>query len=150
MTAVCKSCGKAPLANRAGSVTSYFFQHNYCQCHSKSESINQGSRSPISPVASPDLNTGLSSDSVCANCGKSRPTSRRAGSFTAFLFKELRCNCAGAASKPVAKHSAGGRTRSRSRTAARVAQRKQFTESFRKSKVIARYGGCLLYTSRCV
>ncbi|MFA7336316.1 MAG: protein kinase [Candidatus Obscuribacterales bacterium] len=116
----------------------------------------------MSPVASADLNTGSNSDPVCANCGKSRPTSRRAGSFTAFLFKELRCNCAGAASKPVAKRgvrsngsrsssgsssgsgsgsssglatSAGGRTRSRSRTAARVAQRRQFTESFRNSKV---------------
>lgn len=104
MTTVCKTCGKPPLANRAGSVTSYFFQHNYCQCHSKSESINQGSRSPISPVASADLDA----DPVCANCGKSRPSNRRAGSFTAFLFKELRCNCAGAASKPAAKRGVVG------------------------------------------
>ena len=106
MTAkLCKTCGKPPLANRAGSVTSYFFQHNYCQCNSKSESTSQDSRSRVSPVASADLNT----DQVCANCGKSRPLNRRAGSFTAFLFKELRCNCAGAASKPVAKRGVSGR-----------------------------------------
>ncbi|MBP9089959.1 protein kinase [bacterium] len=140
-TKLCKTCGKPPLANRAGSVTSYFFQHNYCQCHSKSESVSQESRSPISPVVSGDLNTGFSSDKVCANCGKSRPTSRRAGSFTAFLFKELRCNCAGLASKPVAKPDVAGRTQRRSRTAARVAQRQQFTESFRKSKVSGTSGG---------
>ncbi len=118
-TKLCKTCGKPPLANRAGSVTSYFFQHNYCQCHSKSESVSQESRSPISPVVSGDLNTGFSSDKVCANCGKSRPTSRRAGSFTAFLFKELRCNCAGLASKPVAKPDVAGRTQRRSKYGAK-------------------------------
>lgn len=138
METVCKTCGKPPLATRAGSVTSYFFQHNYCQCHNKSSSSNGvvDSRARIADGA----------EQVCSNCGKSRPTTRRAGSLTAFLFKELRCTCAGSSSKLVGRSNssfddssegAGSRrrTKTRSRTAIRAAQRKQFTESFRKSKV---------------
>ena len=134
MTATCKTCGKPPLANRAGSVTSYFFQHNYCQCHNKNETEEQESLPSTRP-------SQVSGDAVCSNCGKSRPTNRRAGSFTAFLFKELRCTCAGPSSKPAQKdkgQATPGRVRrpaARSRTAARVAQRKQFTESYRESKV---------------
>ncbi len=138
METVCKTCGKPPLATRAGSVTSYFFQHNYCQCHNKNSSTNGvvDSRARIADGA----------EQVCSNCGKSRPTTRRAGSLTAFLFQELRCTCAGSSSKPAGRSnsnfddssgSAGSRrrTRTRSHTAIRAAQRKQFTESFRKSKV---------------
>lgn len=29
---LCPTCGKPPVKSRAGSVMSYFFQHNYCQC----------------------------------------------------------------------------------------------------------------------
>ncbi|GEM_PF-60166 len=132
MSSLCKTCGKPPLANRAGSVTSYFFQHNYCQCESEKNSDEQRRFSKVS--------TAKGDDQVCANCGKSRPSNRRAGSFTAFLFKELRCNCAGVASR-VADSRGGafgagssGPARVRSRTAARIAQRKNFTESLRKSK----------------
>jgi len=103
---LCKTCGKAPLANHAGSVTSYFFQHNYCQCK-LARSAN------------------LAQNEVCVNCGKSRPLSRRAGSFTSFLFKELRCQCAG----PVATKRRSGASSHRSATAQRLTQRKQFTQS---------------------
>lgn len=132
MSSLCKTCGKPPLANRAGSVTSYFFQHNYCQCEGDKSSVEQ---KPPSRIV-----TAKADDQVCANCGKSRPISRRAGSFTAFLFKELRCSCAGAASKVADSRRAAvgagsfGPARVRSRTAARSAQRKNFTESLRKSK----------------
>jgi|JI10StandDraft_1071094.scaffolds.fasta_scaffold00559_32 serine/threonine protein kinase len=103
---LCKTCGKAPLANHAGSVTSYFFQHNYCQCKlARSADLGQSE--------------------VCVNCGKSRPLSRRAGSFTSFLFKELRCQCAG----PVATKRRSGASSHRSATAQRLTQRKQFTQS---------------------
>ena len=103
---LCKTCGKAPLANRAGSVTAYFFQHNYCQCNR----------------ARP---ADLAQNEVCVNCGKSRPLSRRAGSFTSFLFKELRCQCAG----PVASKRRSSVSSHRSGTAQRLTQRKQFTQS---------------------
>jgi serine/threonine protein kinase len=132
MSTLCKTCGKPPLANRAGSVTSYFFQHNYCQCESEKSSVEQKRSSKIA--------SAKADDQVCANCGKSRPSNRRAGSFTAFLFKELRCSCAGAASKvadsrgAAAAAGSSGPARVRSRTAARIAQRKNFTESLRKSK----------------
>lgn len=138
MEALCRTCGKPPLATRAGSVTSYFFQHNYCQCHNKNASSSE--------TVSSKPHIAGSAETVCSNCGKSRPTTRRAGSLTAFLFKELRCTCAGSSSKSSGRsnnnfedNSGGGSTRrlikARSRTAVRVAQRKQFTESFRKSKV---------------
>ncbi|CAN5493816.1 hypothetical protein BH11CYA1_BH11CYA1_12960 [soil metagenome] len=144
MTEICITCGKPPVANRAGSVTSYFFQQNYCQCHNKSEDEQElgSNSSSLGKFKSSEADNG---DQVCSNCGKSRPTNRRAGSFTAFLFKELRCNCAGPASKSGAKNvknaqgasatSRGRRPANRSRTAARVAQRKQFTESYRESKI---------------
>ncbi len=103
---LCKTCGKELLANRAGSVTSYFFQHNYCQCN-RARSADPGQ------------------NEVCVNCGKSRPLSRRAGSFTSFLFKELRCQCAG----PVATKKRSGASSHRSATAQRLTQRKQFTQS---------------------
>jgi serine/threonine-protein kinase len=102
---LCKTCGKAPLANRAGSVTSYFFQHNYCQCNRTRPAV-------------------VSDNQVCSNCGKSRPASRRVGSFTSFLFKELRCQCAG----PAASKKAPGGSSQRTATAQRLTQRKQFTQ----------------------
>ncbi|MBP9089958.1 serine/threonine protein kinase [bacterium] len=104
-TKLCKTCGKPPLANRAGSVTSYFFQHNYCQC----------SRTRPSAVAQNQL---------CTNCGKSLPLGSKVGSFTSFLFKELRCQCP---SLVVAKKSSGISSH-RTATAQRLTQRKQFTQ----------------------
>ncbi len=95
MAAPCKQCGK-PLANtRAGSFTSYFFQQNYCQCNcnkavgpdkagAQRKSVGKGS------VA---RRQEQSVSEVCTRCGKS-VAKRRAGSFTSFLFQELRCQCA--------------------------------------------------------
>jgi len=79
---VCLKCGKEKTPARAGSITSYFFQHNFCRCEQKSAAI----RSRAQPVSSGDSH-------ICLNCGKSRPKSEHAGSFTNYLFKELRCQC---------------------------------------------------------
>ena len=121
---LCKNCGKPPLAGRAGSVTSYFFQHNYCQCAANRKAAALAGSSDTS--ASP----------VCANCGKSRPTDKRAGSFTSFLFKELRCNCAGQSTKPSNKQSnkqsTFGKKTSRTLTSHRLGQKKYFTESIKQ------------------
>ncbi len=121
----CKSCGKPFLAERAGSVTSFFFQHNYCQCHNASgKSSSATTRQRISAAQS-----AADQSQICKNCGKSRPTTKRAGSFTSFLFKELRCTCPGAVSGNSAKkiRPQMGRTTS----AARTAQRRQFTQSIK-------------------
>ncbi|MFA6209233.1 MAG: protein kinase [Candidatus Obscuribacterales bacterium] len=118
---VCKSCGKPFLADRAGSVTSFFFQHNYCQCH-----VTGPSEVKLPKAASEQLKIA---SEICGSCGKSRPTKKHAGSFTSFLFKELRCTCAGAASGNSSKGS--NRKIGRTTTAARTAQRKQFTQSLK-------------------
>lgn len=110
---LCKNCGKPPLAEHAGSVTSFFFQHNYCQC-AVQQNIRANSKGQSNTNSSP----------LCSNCGKSRPTNKRAGSFTSFLFKELRCSCPGP--KPEKK---------RTQTSHRLAQKKQFTESLKKQKL---------------
>ncbi len=81
MDVICKTCGKSEAAARAGSITSYFFQHNFCRCHRKNEASDLKQTS------------NLGRQQVCLNCSKSRPHERKAGSFTAFLFKELRCQC---------------------------------------------------------
>lgn len=151
---VCKNCGKPYLAERAGSVTSFFFQHNYCQCHSASNrnsssndfssndfssndssgTAHQNRAKQLKSAASPDF----TDNQICKNCGKSRPTTKRAGSFTSFLFKELRCTCAGAPSKNSARQAGSGDYRGRTTTAARTAQRKQFTQSIRSKGEVAR------------
>ncbi|MDP3506722.1 MAG: protein kinase [Candidatus Melainabacteria bacterium] len=107
---LCKKCGKQKLADRAGSLTSYFFQHNYCQCSSGR------------PVT---INKSAEQESICGTCGRARTPGKRAGSFTSFLFKELRCDCA------VPTPSKSNRTTGdkRTQTSERVAQKKQFTES---------------------
>ncbi len=78
----CPNCGKPEPSSRAGSITSYFFQHNYCRCHEKNEHSDLKQTSNLG-----------GRQQVCLNCSKSRPHERKAGSFTAFLFKELRCHC---------------------------------------------------------
>ncbi len=126
---LCKTCGKTPLAGRAGSVTSYFFQHNYCQCAAaKAKQSGIAKTSGASPV--------------CSNCGKSRPTNKRAGSFTSFLFKELRCSCPGPSSRASGGSPAGSdaiaikrASSGRTQTAYRMAQKKQFTESIKKRQL---------------
>lgn len=120
---LCKTCGKSKTNSRAGSLTSFFFQHNYCQC-----SAVKPNTPPIKP-SQPAL-------SICSNCGKSRPESNKAGSFTSFLFKELRCTCVSArAASPEAKSVNANLTSTRTLTAIRVAQRKQFTESLRSGEL---------------
>lgn len=68
------------------------------------------------------------SQSICKTCGKSRPENKRAGSFSSFLFQELRCSCPGSASAKSPAQIA------RNTTATRVAQRRQFTNSRLKRK----------------
>ncbi len=88
---LCPKCGKSPLIGRAGSITSYFFQHNYCRCHDAAGNVelNRYDRN------APEHNAYERKDvaQICLNCGKSRPVEEKIGSFTAFLFKELRCQC---------------------------------------------------------
>jgi len=80
---LCPKCHKPALAEHAGSITSYFFQGNYCQCNSKKSKKD-------SNAAEISIKTNVE---VCSNCGKAKPQNSRAGSFSAFLFKELRCSC---------------------------------------------------------
>jgi len=59
-------------------------------------------------------------EQICNRCGKARPENSRAGSFTAYLFKELRCQCGdNFAATPKAKVA------SRTSTAHRATQRKR-------------------------
>ncbi|MBP9091315.1 protein kinase [bacterium] len=86
MPDLCKNCGKPPLAEKAGSFTSYLFVHNYCQCQTNQAT---GSSSKLEHPAlgqSENLN-------VCGRCGKAIAAKERSGSFTSFLFKDLRCQC---------------------------------------------------------
>lgn len=120
---LCKTCGKSKTNSRAGSLTSFFFQHNYCQC------------SAVKPN-NPRIKPSQPALSICSNCGKSRPESNKVGSFTSFLFKELRCTCLGPiAAGADAKNIKANSTATRTLTATRVAQRKQFTESLRSGEL---------------
>ncbi|MBP9094250.1 protein kinase [bacterium] len=104
MTATCKKCGKSLVNTRAGSFTSYLFQQNYCQCNksksgrqSKASDPGRGcgqSKSADKPRSvAPSRQNEPSVSQVCTRCGKS-VAKKRAGSFTSFLFQELRCQCA--------------------------------------------------------
>ncbi len=84
MSELCKNCGKEKSSGRAGSITAYFFEHNYCQCEQRKQKNLRLSRKATAPGKS---------ERICLACGKSCPEDQRAGSFTAFLFKELRCQC---------------------------------------------------------
>jgi len=89
MSDLCKKCGKPPLAEKAGSFTSYLFLHNYCQCDQKSDSpssVALPSSTRPTPIKAENL-------SVCSRCGKALGAKERSGSFTSFLFKDLRCQC---------------------------------------------------------
>lgn len=124
-TAICKRCGKSEVSTRAGSLTSFFFQHNFCQCKALTRA---------------DTKQKNSHNSVCKNCGKSRPEKKRAGSFTSYLFQDLRCNCPGTKdpkpkdqistvsdSKSTAETFARTRIETRSPTVKRAALRRQFS-----------------------
>jgi serine/threonine protein kinase/ssDNA-binding Zn-finger/Zn-ribbon topoisomerase 1 len=95
LAAQCKKCGK-PLTNtRAGSFTSYFFQQNYCQCNNNIAigPDKAGAQRKSTGKGSAVRRQEQSVSDVCTRCGKS-VAKRRAGSFTSFLFQELRCQCA--------------------------------------------------------
>lgn len=117
MTESCKTCGKNILANRAGSVTSYFFQHNYCQCGNGKKKASGADN--LKPSTQKD-----DSGEICRNCGKASPSNRRAGSFTAYLFKELRCQCVAPANR-------------RTSSAARIEQRKSYSKNFKSTDLSA-------------
>lgn len=88
MSDLCKKCGKPPLAEKAGSFTSYLFLHNYCQCHQKPDSPSSAGLKSTQPTPIKAENL-----SVCSRCGKALGAKERSGSFTSFLFKDLRCQC---------------------------------------------------------
>lgn len=117
----CKNCGKPPLAGRAGSFTSYFFEHNYCQCAARKPDARSHREKEEDDEVRP----------LCAVCGKSKPLDKRAGSFTSFLFKELRCECSDSAE--VSPNSVAKRTQ----TAKRLAKKKQFTENIKAQNLTA-------------
>jgi len=86
MTSKCQSGGKPKSLARAGSITSYFFEHNYCQGEKDKQRSLRLTRHSGAAATKQD-------NQFCLNCGKSRPREQKAGSFTAYLFKELRCEC---------------------------------------------------------
>ncbi len=126
----CKNCGKPTASTRAGSITSYFFQHNYCHCKKEIFQTSETQR---------HKNTKDQARRICTNCGKARPIERRLGSFTSFLFKELRCQCAVTS---IIKKKAGKRIlnsgedhnggSARTQTASRAAQKRQLTTKFKE------------------
>jgi serine/threonine protein kinase len=126
---LCKNCGKEPLGTHAGSVTSYFFRHNFCQC-------SAGASGKVTPPRRPD--SGLSAraadgassaaGAVCASCGKSKKAGNRLGSLTSFLFQDLKCECG---SKAEATRRVYG---SHTQTATRASLRKQFTENLKNKQ----------------
>lgn len=74
MSTLCKYCGKPQQQERAGSFTSYLFQHKFCQCNLEKAA------SGVKVI-------------TCAQCGKAIGERQNSGSFTGFLFKDLRCQC---------------------------------------------------------
>lgn len=105
---LCKRCGKSQSTTRAGSLTSFFFQHNYCQCKA---------------LQAKDQNQEEQQSPICKSCGKARPGRKSAGSFTSFLFQELRCKC------PHPSTQTHNKSKTSTPTATRQAQRRQLTIS---------------------
>ncbi len=104
MASQCKKCGKSLVNTRAGSFTSYLFQQNYCQCNrvqtgrqsqagEPSKGRGRSNAAGKARSSGPSGGSELAPSLVCTNCGKS-VAKKRAGSFTSFLFQELRCQCA--------------------------------------------------------
>lgn len=109
-------------------MTSFLFQHNFCQC----TAVKQ--RKPIEHAQSVQPQ---SVQPICKVCGKAKSENKKAGSLTAYLFKELRCTCA---ETRVARADTkdGNSTSNRTLTAERLAQRSQFTEMLRGSSLSAK------------
>lgn len=95
MAAQCKQCGKSLANTRAGSFTSYLFQQNYCQCNNNKPlgADKAAAQRKSAGKGSAARRQEQSISEVCTRCDKS-VAKRRAGSFTSFLFQELRCQCA--------------------------------------------------------
>jgi serine/threonine protein kinase len=122
----CKQCGKSLTNTRAGSFTSYLFQQNYCQCN-KSKSGRQGkSADKARSSGASSIAKNQSQSQVCTNCGKS-VAKKRAGSFTSFLFQELRCQCAQPA---LPKKLSSARTNTQVRRQA-MAEKRGYTANFK-------------------
>ncbi len=118
---ICKSCHKPPALNNAGSITAYFFQQNYCQCK------DNNSRPTITPAKVRPAANNSERKLICTNCGKARPFQGKVGSFTSFLFKELRCQC-----PPSLFANAPRRSQKSTDTRTRVAQRQRFSDSLKQ------------------
>ncbi len=128
MASQCKKCGKSLVNTRAGSFTSYLFQQNYCQCNKGNSGVqsNAGRQNRARSSAAATRDNELASSQVCANCGKS-VAKKRAGSFTSFLFQELRCQCAQPA---LGKKERLARTNTQVRRQA-MAEKRGYTANFK-------------------
>ncbi len=116
---LCKNCGKQPLGSHAGSVTAYFFKHNFCQCSSGAAERQAASKK-----------TG----ELCPSCGKSKGVGSRLGSLTSFLFQDLMCHCAAGSGSRVRGRGKPSAALHRTQTGVRAAQRRQFTESLKNKQ----------------
>lgn len=116
---LCKNCGKQPLGNHAGSVTSYFFKHNFCQCSS-------------GVIERPAASKGKGE--ICPNCGKSKGVGSRLGSLTSFLFQDLICHCATNSSSRARGKGKPSAYVHRTQTGVRASQRRQFTERLKNNQ----------------
>src|SRR5580698_2834436 len=78
---LCPFCGKKIAdSSRAGSLTSFLFQANNCQCGVRRDQ--------------PDKSFPKDADrTFCPRCGL-RTVGGSAGSLTGFLFQDTRCKCA--------------------------------------------------------
>jgi serine/threonine protein kinase len=141
LTSQCNKCGKSLVNTRAGSFTSYLFQQNYCQC-SKGNSGDQSKAQSSSRSSSADQARSTriqsrrsepSASLACTRCGKS-VAKKRAGSFTSFLFQELRCQCAQPA---LPKKERLARTNTQVRRQA-LAEKRGYTANFKANTNSAR------------
>ncbi len=126
INANCKNCGKPESSSRSGSITSYFFQHNYCQCE-----LRRNKKSALLNAKS----SQNSQNKICSNCGKAGSIENRAGSFTAFMFKELRCQCSspnfGNSSLKSGKNRNANSLLKRTDTAARILHKQELAKKIR-------------------
>jgi serine/threonine protein kinase len=88
---ICARCGRRRLlAERRGSLTSFLLSDLSCYCDESS--TQAGDAAKLQPLEKAKNRTGGQS-TVCQRCLKLVPTVSRAGSITAFFFKDQRCQC---------------------------------------------------------
>ncbi|MBP9093353.1 serine/threonine protein kinase [bacterium] len=107
------------MGSHAGSVTAYFFKHNFCQCSSGAAERQAASKK-----------TG----ELCPSCGKSKGVGSRLGSLTSFLFQDLMCHCAAGSGSRARGRGKPSAALHRTQTGVRAAQRRQFTESLKNKQ----------------